>query len=410
MQYIQRSLFPGLLAHLDKPEFSLILGPRQAGKTTLMRMLAAELDKKGRPHATFNLDVVEDAQHFVSQHALAAEVRRRIGDTNAVVFIDEAQRLPNAGLFFKGLYDLGTGCKYVISGSGSLELKANIIEPLTGRKRVFLCLPLSFTEYAAHRLSLPIVKTEEPLAANTYERNRIIAEYMRYGGYPRVALAVTHSEKTEALTEIFRSYLEKDVQLLLGIEKSAAFETLVRLIANQVGGIVNRAELAASVGINQRTIEKYLWVLEKTFVVRMVRPYYTNARKELRKSPKIYFLDLGFLHLAKSAGGQTSGDMFENACFLRLMELETAEAIRYWRSVGGAEVDFILPSQNDGMLTPVEAKLGARVGLVGKSMLSFFASYHPKKAYVYTKDTEGTINRAGTDIVYLPYYRMLQIA
>lgn len=132
---------------------------------------------------------------------------------------------------------------------------------------------------------------------------------MRYGGYPRVALAVTHSEKTEALTEIFRSYLEKDVQLLLGIEKSAAFETLVRLIANQVGGIVNRAELAASVGINQRTIEKYLWVLEKTFVVRMVRPYYTNARKELRKSPKIYFLDLGFLHLAKSAGGQTSGDV-----------------------------------------------------------------------------------------------------
>jgi hypothetical protein len=78
--------------------------------------------------------------------------------------------------------------------------------------------------------------------------------------------------------------------------------------------------------------------------------------------------------------------------------------------VGGAEVDFILPSQNDGMLTPVEANLGARVGLVGKSMLSFFASYHPKKAYVYTKDTEETINRAGTDIVYLPYYRMLQIA
>ncbi|MBL7159590.1 ATP-binding protein, partial [Candidatus Microgenomates bacterium] len=291
MKFIQRKIYSDLKKHLKKPEISLILGPRQAGKTTLMLKLADELETNKTPNVYFNLDIIEDKQYFKSQHALLDRIEKTIAKKKAVVFIDEIQRLENAGLFLKGLYDLKTDLKFIVSGSGSLELKADIIEPMTGRKKVFYCLPLSFSEFAGYKLDVQFKQISENLDANPYETERLIKEYLTFGGYPRVVLAQTEKEKSDVLQEIYQSYLEKDVQLLLKVEKETAFQALIKLLASQVGSLINKTELSSTLGLTQKTLDKYLYFLEKTFVIYLVRPFFTNVRKELRKSPKVYFSD-----------------------------------------------------------------------------------------------------------------------
>ncbi|MBL7159695.1 ATP-binding protein [Candidatus Microgenomates bacterium] len=408
MKFIQRKIYSDLKNHLKKPEISLILGPRQAGKTTLMLKLADELKTNKTPNIYFNLDIIENKQYFKTQHVLLDRIEKTIAKKKAVVFIDEIQRLENAGLFLKGLYDLGTDFKFIVSGSGSLELKADIIEPMTGRKKVFYCLPLSFSEFAGYKLNVQFKQISENLDANPYETERLIKEYLTFGGYPRVVLAQTEKEKTSILQEIYQSYLEKDVQLLLKVEKETAFQALIKLLASQVGSLINKTELSSTLGLTQKTLDKYLYFLEKTFVIYLVRPFFTNVRKELRKSPKVYFSDLGFLRLSQGRvfGSLTTqeGHFFENACFLRLKELNSLEPIRFWRSTSGAEVDFIFFSVKEG-ITPFEIKSTvSKIGTLGKSLISFIKTYQPKKAYFYTKNTKGEIKKLNTKIYYLPYH------
>lgn len=409
MQFLQRKIYTELKNHLDKPEITLILGPRQAGKTTLMEKMRSELEIDQQATIFFNLDVIEDRQYFTSQHTLLDRINKTVTHRRSIVFIDEIQRLKNAGLFLKGLYDLKTPHKFVVSGSGSLELKADIIEPMTGRKKIFYCLPLSFTEFAANKLAVDFSATPSVLNTNIYERERLINEYLAFGGYPRVILAQTETEKTEVLAEIFRSYLERDIQLILNIKKEITFENLIKLLSRQVGNLINYNEITAAVGAAQPTVKKYLSVLEKTFVIKLIPPFFTNPRKELTKSPKVYFLDMGFLALAQGRLPRITppieGGNFENACLLRLGELIELDNIRFWRSSSGAEVDFVVKTAYLSENIPVEVKLslGTRTKL-GKSYISFINSYGPKQGYFYTKNTQSTVQRKQTTVHFLSYH------
>jgi len=413
MNYLTRFVFNQLKKHLEQPEMSLILGPRQAGKTTLLHRLEEELAQKKVPTTYLNLDVIEDFQYFRTQHTLLKEIQQRIGE-KGVVFLDEIHRLTNSGLFLKGLYDLKTPYKFIATGSGALELKANIIEPMTGRKKIFYCLPLSFTEFVANQMAIASEDVSARLDANPYAKNRFLSQYLTYGGYPRVILAQTHHEKIDILSELYTSYLEKDIQLILKVEKEQSFSMLVKILASQVGSIINRAELASTLGVTEKTIEKYLLLLEKTFVVSLVRPFFRNSRKELRKSPKVYFYDLGLLHFSQGIRPHinypVSGPVFENACYLRLLELRLVEPIRFWRSVSGAEVDFILTSSTDGTPLPIEVKLSPRKNTLGKSLFNFLKKYAPHTAYFYTKEATYKTEKFGIPIISVPYHRLLPVA
>lgn len=415
MTFIQRKTFFQLKNHLKKPEISLILGPRQAGKTTIIKKLQEKLEKSNKSTFFLNLDVIENGQFFKSQHALIDFIEKKVGKNKAFVFIDEVSRLKNAGLFLKGLYDLKTNYKFIVTGSGSLELKANIIEPLTGRKKIFYCFPLSFTEFAAYKLKAHFAnfdklyeETTKELVTQPYKRQRWINEYLSFGGYPRVALAETEEEKIEVLREIYSSYLEKDIALLLKVEKEQAFKNLVKILAHQVGNIINRAELSSTLGIAEKTVKKYLHLLEKTFVISLVKPFFQNARKELTKSPKVYFSDLGLLHIAQevfpSIEKSTKGNVFENACFLRLKELGLFKLPQFWRTKSGAEVDFIISSPETGKPIPIEVKLAPK-DTFGKSLISFIKKYQPKETFIYSLKKKGhTKKYRSTKVHFFPYH------
>lgn len=421
MEFILREVYFQLKQHLESPEISLLLGPRQAGKTTIIEKLREELTERNRPTVLLNLDIIEDRPFFASQHTLIDFIEKKAGKRKVYVFIDEISRLENAGLFLKGLYDLKSGHKFVVTGSGSLELKADIIEPLTGRKKIFYCYPLSFTEFAAYKLGVVDGKFDKlagevtkTLMVQFLKRQRLVIEFLSFGGYPRVVLAETEEEKTAILREIYHSYLEKDIGLLLKIEKEQAFENLVKMLAAQVGNLVNRAELSTTLGLSEKTMEKYLYFLEKTFVINLVRPFYRNVRKELVKSPKVYFTDLGFLYIAQgiipTIQRRPAGNVFENACWLRLKELDSIRLPQFWRTKSGAEVDFVMESAKTGEPIPIEVKMSPEKGL-GKSLISFIKKYQPKEGFVYFQSGRGKrdhILYQQTTIHFIAYHFLLQ--
>ena len=249
ISHIRRRLLPDIEGHLGQREISLLTGPRQAGKTTLMRRIETLLKAKGRNTLWLNLDFEDDARHLSSQGALLQKVRLELGSGDGVVFIDEIQRKQDAGLFLKGLYDQGLPWKFVVSGSGSLELKEKISESLAGRKRQFELGTVSFAEFVDFRTGYRYTdRLREFFATEPAKAGRLLLEYLQYGGYPRVILADSHQEKLAVINEIYRSYLERDIVYLLRVEKSEAFTNLVRVLAAQSGKLVILSELAATLG------------------------------------------------------------------------------------------------------------------------------------------------------------------
>ncbi|MDI9569684.1 MAG: ATP-binding protein [Pseudomonadota bacterium] len=390
--YIKRKIISSLAEHLNCPEITMLVGPRQSGKTTILKRLEADLIAAGRQTLWLNLDFEDDFHHVSSQGALLQKIRLELGSGDGVVFIDEIQRKENAGLFLKGLYDQALPWKFVVSGSGSVELKEKISESLAGRKRLFELSTISLGEFVDFRTDYRYTdKLRDFFLVETAKSERIFREYLLYGGYPRVVLADTHQEKLAIINEIFRSYLERDIVYLLRVEKSDVFSHLVRIMASQSGKIVNYSELASTLGISLTTVKNYLWYLEKTFILWIVTPWFTNIRKEITKAPIYYFQDIGLRNFAAGSFGaltdNEAGFAFQTLIHSLLKEcFPLADtSIHYWRTKDKAEVDFII--RKGAAVTPIEVKYREmKKPEISRSFRGFLERYHPENAYVINKN------------------------
>lgn len=409
---IKRTLYESLQAHLDQKQISLITGPRQAGKTTLMLLLQQELEKNGERTIFLNLDIEKDRQFFVSQEDLLDKIRLDLGE-RGYVFIDEIQRKENAGIFLKGIYDMGLPFKFIVSGSGSVELKEKIPESLVGRKQTFALNPLSFEELANFRTEYKYESHLAKFLANDkIATQRLLAEYLTFGGYPRVVLVPTLDEKLKVIDEIYQSYLERDISSLLGIKKTGAYTNLVRILAAQVGRLVNVTELSATLGLSVKTVDNYLWYLEKTFIVRRVAPYFRNLRKEVTHRPSFYFVDLGVRNYASGEFGQLGfgekvGFVFQNFIYHLLLEVTSYRiaSVNFWRSQDGAEVDFVVDWGRE--IVPVEVKYqDLKQPEVTRSLRSFLTKYQSRKAIVVNLGLECQEKIGPTTIFYLPFFKL----
>jgi len=402
-----------LTAHLDQPEITVLVGPRQSGKTTILKRLESELRAGGRKTLWLNLDFEDDFRHVASQGALLQKIQLELGSGGGVVFIDEIQRRGNAGLFLKGLYDQGLPWKFVVSGSGSIELKEKISESLVGRKRLFELSTVSFGEFADFRTGYRYTdRLRDYFRTEPSKTDQLFREYLMYGGYPRVVLADTHQEKMATINEIFRSYLEKDIVYLLRVEKSESFSNLVRVLASQSGKMVSYSELSATLGLSLATVKLYLWYLEKTYIIDKVTPWYTNIRKEITKAPVFYFRDIGLRNFAAGSFGALSdseaGFAFQNVIHAMLKErFPLADTtIHYWRTKDKAEVDFVLRSGD--MVTPLEVKYRDMKKLdVRRSFLGFLTRYHPEFGYIVNRNYSDEALICQTRVRCLPYWELM---
>ncbi len=411
---IKRTLFEGLASHLSAKEITLLVGPRQAGKTTLLSALLSRLEGEGSRCFFFNLDYQPDFQLFENQQKLVEYLALASGRQRAYVFIDEIQRKENAGLFLKGIYDLGLPYKFIVSGSGSLELKEKIHESLAGRKRIFELSTLSFEEFADYRTRYQFSgKLSQFLALHPEKAETLLLEYLNFGGYPRVVLEQSAREKVLVLQEIYQSYLEKDIQLLLQLEKSQAFVTMMRLLAVRIGQQLDYSALSRDAGLSFSTLKNYLWYAEKTFVLSLITPFFRNKEKEIAKAPQAYYRDLGLRNIALETAGRISslkdtGFLFQNFVYslLRQKLSDTLHSIHYWRTKGQAEVDFVVDKALNQL--PVEIKASRlKQPEVSRSLRSFLIKYRPPEAWVVNRALSASVIIENTEVRFIPWHQLL---
>ncbi|MGH7598521.1 MAG: ATP-binding protein, partial [bacterium] len=311
----QRRLLQEVLAWINDPDILVIIGSRQVGKTTLLSQIIEHLLANGTSAIDifyFNLDdwSLQDFFKTPADFLNFVEVNKK---NRAYVFIDEVQRLENPGLFLKYIYDLKKNIKLIVSGSSSLEIRAKVSESLTGRKRLFNLRPFSFDEFVTTKWpgfpavagKLAIGDSANLLSAlgqaqSLYQASleKWLAEYLQYGGYPRVVLEANAQRKIALLQEIYTSYLQKDIKDFFKIENIAGYNNLLKILSQQIGNLVNVSTISNILSLNQATVDKYLLVLEGTFIFKRLTPFFQNVRRELSKMPKIYALDLGLRNFA----------------------------------------------------------------------------------------------------------------
>jgi len=411
---IKRYMFSELVAHLSKKELSLIVGPRQAGKTTLMLQVQDYLKKKNEKTLFLSLDFEGDTPHFNTQAALLDRINLEFGKKKGYVFIDEIQRKENAGIFLKGLYDMQTPYKFVVSGSGSIELKEKVHESLAGRKRMFELQTVSLKEFINYKTMYKYEdRLDEYFRIEKTERLGLLIEYLNFGGYPRVILEETLAEKLQTMDEIYRSYIEKDIAYLLRVERIDAFGNLLRLLAGQAGNIINLNEISSTVGISVQTVKNYLYYAEKTFVIKRLTPYYRNIRKEISKSPVVYFNDIGMRNFSIGQFGRymmlsEMGFLFQNLIYRLLHEKikDEGSTLHFWRTKDRAEVDFVINKGRE--VIPVEVKCKEmKEKSIARSLRSFISRYKPKEAFVVNISLKDEDMIEKTKIRFIPFFELI---
>lgn len=361
-----RNILPELINNLTNDKILALIGSRQVGKTSLLYLLIEHLLKTVKPTNIFyfNLDDFEIQSLFASANTFLQYIKT--DESTKYIFIDEVQRLENPGLFLKSIHDLKLNLKIIVSGSSQLELRAKLKEFLVGRLRQLEIPRLTFSEMIKLSPNIP--------------QKSILENMMMYGSYPEIAKQDNIEEKKLLLNDIYKTYLQKDVADFAKIENINAFNKLLILLAAQIGSLLNIHHLANTLRISSQKIAHYLDILEGTFIIKRLYPFFQNYKKEISKTPKIYFMDLGLRNLLLT-NWQTlqlradQGALFENLVFLELYNQDVYKLKHYhfWRTTNQTEIDFIIEDGTN--LKALEAKYSNN-----KNPKSFttFKKYYPK--------------------------------
>ena len=270
---IQRQLFSTIKNKLFKGKAIVLIGARQTGKTTLIENIISSYSQE-----TLVLSGDEPDTRELLANITSTQLKMMIGN-HKIIFIDEVQRIENIGLTLKLITDKIKDVQVIATGSSAFDLANKTTEPLTGRKFEYKLFPVSFAEMVNHHGWL--------------EEKRLLQHRLVYGYYPEVVNQHDINDAQESLKLLTESYLFKDILSFEGIKKPQLLDKLVRALALQVGSEVSFQELARLTGSNSHTIEKYIDILEKAFIVFRLPSYSNNVRNELKKSKKIYFYDNG---------------------------------------------------------------------------------------------------------------------
>eukprot|EP01035_Chromulina_nebulosa_P040785 gene40785-55132_t len=343
--HVERQLLAQMEQRLKGNKAIILLGPRQVGKTTLINQLA---EKTGGETLWLNGDEADVREALTN--TTSTKLRALIGK-NTLVIIDEAQRVENIGLCLKLITDNIKGVKVIASGSSSFDLANKINEPLTGRKWEFTLFPLSYNEMCQHHGLL--------------DENRLLEHRLVYGYYPDVV--TNPGDEQEILKQLSDSYLYKDILTWENIQKPERLEKLVQALAFQVGSEVSYNELGQQTGLDNETVERYIHLLEKAFIVFRLPSFSRNLRNELKKSRKIYFYDNGLRNAVIKqfnalAFRNDVGALWENFLVterMKTLEYQRVFANRYfWRTHAQQEIDYI--EERGGQLHAYEFKWNAK--------------------------------------------------
>ncbi len=364
---IFRTLTPLIQKKIGRGKAIMVVGPRQVGKTTLIKQLLT-----GSEAQFFDGD---DPSVRATLDTPNTETIRKLIGNKKVVFVDEAQRIRGIGLTLKIITDQFKDVQLWISGSSSFTLFNELSEPLTGRKWEYELFPISWEEYENH---VGYLKAEQAL------ENRLI-----FGMYPDV-VENTQGEEREILRNLVNSYLYRDILAHGEIRKPEILEKLVQALALQVGSEVNYNELSNLVGISKDTVQRYIDILEKGYVVFRLRSFNRNVRNEIKKGRKVYFYDNGIrnaiigdfddLNLRNDRGALWENFLISERIKQNNYKLTFGKA-HFWRTAQQQEIDYV--EQEGSKLTAYEFKWSAKKK--GKISTTFLSNYDAQ-GYLINRD------------------------
>lgn len=330
---------------LFKGKILFILGARQVGKTTLVNEISENFSEEET--IKFNCDYLDDRDLLSHEQVRRLE---KLLEHKRLIVIDEVQKVYNISEALKILVDKFKNKKQIIAtGSSSINILDEVSEPLTGRKEVFKLYPLSLNE----------ILQKNGLRA--LDQN--LEEYMLYGLYPEVVTETNIEDKKSKLEELSSSYLYKDVLEFEDIKKSFVLDKLVKLLALQIGSELSFTNLSRTLGLDIKTVEKYIHILEKAFVIKLIAPYSTGGKREITKKHKIYFMDLGIRNALINNFNNLDlrtdkGQLWENFLIIERLKYLNNKNITgsyyFWRTYDGAELDWV--ESRDGRLWTYEFK------------------------------------------------------
>ncbi len=364
---IERILSKKISALLDGRKAITIMGARQVGKSTLLQMMLGERKDVMWLNGD-EPDIVEILGNMTSPR-----LKAMIGN-NTIIVIDEAQRIPDIGLRLKLITDQIPDVQVIATGSSSFDLSNKLNEPLTGRKREFKMYPLTFNEMVS--------------STNLLEETRMLPHRMVYGYYPEVVC--NPGEEKIILKELADSYLYKDILSMDGILKPEKLVKLLKALAYQIGSQVSYNEVGMLVGLDSKTVEKYITILEKSYIIFRLTSLARNIRNELKSSRKIFFWDLGIRNavignLTQIENRQDAGALWENFVIAERMKMLAYNGsfaqTYFWRTKQQQEIDYL--EEEDGKIKAFEFKWNPNKA-AAKCPVSFLKAYQNPEFKVIT--------------------------
>lgn len=339
---IKRNIEPKIIKDFERNKIITLLGPKQVGKTTLLEQIV----KKKREGKILTLNCDNEDDRLLLHGRSATELKNLIGN-NDLIMIDEVQRVENIGLTLKMMGDLKTKSNIIVTGSSSLALGDKINEPATGRLIEYNLFPFTVSELVNE--------------TSWRDEHRLLYQRLVFGMYPEVVMYPEDAKRT--LMTLSNSYLFKDLLSYEGIRKPSLLQNLVRAVALRVGNEVSYNELAQLVGVDKATVEKYVDLLEKCFVVFKLPSYSRNLRNEIKKGKKIYFYDNGIRNAVLSNFAMPEyrtdmGALWENFLISERVKRNVYEGnyaqMYFWRTQSQQEIDYV--EESDGQLKAFEFK------------------------------------------------------
>jgi len=341
--FMYKRSYEPLETHIQTGKALLIYGPRRVGKTTLLQSFLKNTSLK------YKLD---SGDNFRTQQILSSQDFDQIlsyVEGYELLAIDEAQNIPNIGMGIKIIVDQRPDIRVILTGSSSFELAGQVGEPLTGRKQTLTLYPLAQSELLS--------------SFNRFELRENLESFLIYGSYPEVVQASTQKQKVEVITEISNSYLVKDILAFDRVKNSKTLLDLLKLLAFQVGSEVSLSEIGTKIGVDYKTVQRYLDLLEKAFVIVRLGGFSRNLRNEITNKSKYYFMDNGIRNsLIAQFNGLSQrndiGQLWENFVFIERLKHRAYQSIYaniyFWRTYNQQEIDLV--EDHDGKLHGYEMK------------------------------------------------------
>ena len=402
---VERDMESNIKRWISSKEILAVIGPRQCGKTTLLLRLKEDTTVSRLFKKVIYISFEDDFEKSKFEKDPKGYVEYLIsGDTSKyLLLLDEVQYVSDAGKKLKLVYDSFPNLKVVISGSSSLDLR-DVGKMLVGRVIFFDLFPFSFGEF---------LKAKDTNAYSYYLKNKFnlnlssignysfldilnkyLEEYLIFGGYPRVVLEKDVENKKVLLKNLFLTYVEKDVVKLYGDKFRSHIHGIVKYLASIKGSVLNYNDMASLNNVSFKELKEIIHILEDTFVIKLVKPFHKNMITELKKNPKVYFIDLGFRNFIADRfffSDDEKGFLLENY----VLNCLRGKNVFYWRTTAKAEVDFVLSDD----IIPIEVKV---IPKISRSFRSFLKSYKPKNAFMINLMQFYKVDLDGSNVFVVP--------